>query len=117
MSIVLKMTTGTITKMKAKKWDIWLASVKFEDSPVSKKRPVLIIEEGVCIVVSLKMTSQKPRGGDDYILKEWIQAGLTKETVVRTKKIIHLSESCLIRKLGELQASDAHEVHEMLGIL
>lgn len=40
------------------KWDIWLAKVAFEDEPnIIKNRPVLIIDNTKCLVLSLKITS------------------------------------------------------------
>ena len=43
------------------KWDIWLAKIAFEDaSDVIKKRPVLILDDLKCLVLSLKITSHSP---------------------------------------------------------
>lgn len=93
--------------MTVKKWEIHWAFVKFEDSDEVKRRPVLIINESRAAIVSLKMTGTD-RGDDvrEYRIVEWAEAGLSKSTSVRLDKILHLQESDLDGKIGELQEID-----------
>ena len=69
-------------------YDIFLAKVPFEDIPQEKIRPVLILKENFYLVECLKMTSAKTRFGE-YVLKEWKEAGLDRETTVRITKCLN----------------------------
>ena len=100
--------------MERKKWEIWLAEVKYEESDDMKKRPVLIVGEKDTFIISLKMTSHEKRHDSDYSLKHWQRAGLDKETVVRTSKICRLVESDFIHKLGRISEHDILEIQKIV---
>jgi len=93
--------------MTIKKWEIYWANVKFEDSSEIKRRPVLIINSSNALVVSLKMTSQC-RGDipPEYVVREWQEAGLPKPTYVRHDRVIQLKASDLDEKIGKLTERD-----------
>ena len=101
--------------LKYKRWEVWFAKVKFEDSEEIKKRPVLILNENNGLAISLKMTSQKPRDNSDYALKHWIKAGLDRETVVRTSKLCHLMDIDFDRKLGRISEYDALQIQTIMS--
>ncbi|MDY3982924.1 MAG: hypothetical protein SOY70_02835 [Veillonellaceae bacterium] len=42
-------------------WEIWWVRVKFEDSEECKVRPVIVLEDAVAYIISLKVTSHAPR--------------------------------------------------------
>ena len=100
---------------KCKRWEVWWAYVKYEDSNEIKKRPVLIIGEEYGLVLSLKMTTHKPRNATDYLLKHWKTAGLDRETTVRTDKFCKLRDSELIRKVGRLTSYDMVQIQSMVA--
>ena len=100
--------------MKYKKWEVWFAEVKYEDSDEIKKRPILVIGENKGLIISLKMTSKKARDKLDYPLKHWAKVGLDKETVVRTSKICQLIDSDLIWKIGRLSEYDLIQIQNIL---
>ncbi len=100
------------------KWDIWLAKVAFEDAPdIIKKRPVLILDDMKCLVLSLKITSHSPRGHykDEYQIIEWEKAGLLKPSTLRISKKLLLPKDSFLTKLGELQPIDKKNVINILS--
>jgi hypothetical protein len=100
--------------MKCRKWEVWFAKVKYEDSDVVKKRPVLIIGERVGIILSLKMTSHTARDHTDYPLNHWARAGLERETVVRTAKACYLKDSDLVWRMGRISEHDMLQIQSIL---
>ncbi len=100
------------------KWDIWLAKVAFEDEPnIIKNRPVLIIDNTKCLVLSLKITSHAPRTSykDEYQILEWKEAGLLKPSTIRISKKLLLPRDSFIFRLGELQNLDKNNVISILS--
>lgn len=71
-----------------KKWEIYLAKVRYEDIPGSKVRPVLMLQSGDMVPIDcLKMTGQPPRIGE-YSLKEWRKARLKKTNCSQNRQKI-----------------------------
>lgn len=100
---------------KFRKWDIWWAIVKFEDSNDCKERPVLIYNDAV-YVISFKMTStDRGDGQNEYKIKEWHRAGLEKPTSVRIGKVLKLEEKDLLRKIGRLSPADIMQLELKLA--
>ena len=93
--------------MTIKAWEIWYASVKFEDSDEVKQRPVLVIDPQRNFVMALKMTGMD-RGdeGSEYRVRDWNQAGLSKPTFIRLGKYLKLRQQDFDKKIGELSAQD-----------
>ena len=84
------------------RYEIWSAKVKFEDSSEVKERPVLIWNDQT-FLIAYKMTGTD-RGDnlEEYRIRYWKEAGLTKPTSIRLRKVLKLEKSDLIRKIGEL---------------
>lgn len=100
------------------KWDIWLAKVAFEDEPnLIKNRPVLIMDNTECLVLSLKITSHSPRANfkDEYQILKWKEAGLLKPSTIRISKKLLLPQESFIFRLGELQNIDKNNVINILS--
>lgn len=95
-------------------WDIYLANVPFEDVPQSKVRPVLVIDDTAVIIDCIKMTSKPPRRGE-YVLKDWENAGLHKQTAVRISKRLRLEKARLIKQIGKLQLNDIVEIQKLIS--
>lgn len=99
-------------------WEIWLASVKFEDDPsIVKDRPVLVIDEDHALYISLKMTSNISRANssEEYLVQEWEQSGLRKPTVIRTSHKLELCRRDFKRKIGNLSLKDILNVCDILN--
>lgn len=100
------------------KWDIWLAKVAFEDEPnIIKNRPVLVMDNTDCLVLSLKITSHSPRMNfkDEYQILKWKEAGLLKPSTLRISKKLLLPKESFIFKLGELHNIDKNNVINILS--
>ena len=100
--------------MKYRKWEVWFAKVKYEDSDDVKKRPILITGENKGLIMFLKMISQRARDKSDYPLKHWAKVWLDKETVVRTSKICQLIDSDFVWKMGRLSEYDLIRIQNIL---
>ena len=98
--------------MKCKAWEIWWASVKFEDSGQSVVRPVLVIDTAAMYAVCLKMTSTKRKG--EYAMLDWAKSGLPKETTVRQTKLLRLTESDLKSKIGDISMRDKANIVQLI---
>ena len=84
------------------RYDIWQAKVKFEESDEAKERPVLIWNNQV-LLVAYKMTgTDRGDDQDEYRIRYWKEAGLTKPTSVRLRKVLRLEKGDLLYKIGEL---------------
>ena len=94
-------------------FDLVLAEVSFEDCDETKIRPVLIIDGSTYLVKCLSVTSNTSRP-EDYVIKEWKEAGLKKPSSIRVHKSIELDPSFLSHKIGRLQPIDILEVQKML---
>jgi len=91
--------------MQYKRWEIWLANVKFEDNPnVIKIRPVLVITPQDVFVLAHKMTGTERT--KDYEVKNWQKSGLEKKTFIRVNIELQLRERDLLRKIGTLHPGD-----------
>ncbi|MDD6308784.1 MAG: type II toxin-antitoxin system PemK/MazF family toxin [Clostridia bacterium] len=93
-------------------WEVWAAEVKFEDSPIVKSRPVLILEDKTTYAICLKMTGTSRPG--DYDLKDWAVVGLKKPTTVRIRKILQLYPHDLKYKIGDLSPLDIANIQSMI---
>lgn len=97
-----------------RKWDIYLAKVRYEDIGDYKVRPVLIMKSGDAAPIEcIKMTGQPPRFGE-YTLREWRKAGLRKQTVVRIGKRLRLDTSDIIKYIGRLDLADIIVLDQLL---
>ncbi len=99
--------------MTVKAGELWIAEITFTDGSASKKRPILILWiDGDDLVVAA-VTSSKPRTQTDVVLIDWESCGLRIASTVRLSRLDCLERSLLIKKLGELSASDAKALTEV----
>ena len=78
------------------RYEIWQAKVKFEESDEVKERPVLIWNNHV-FLIAYKMTGTN-RGDDqdEYRVQYWKEAGLSKPTSIRIRKVLKLTKDDLL---------------------
>jgi mRNA interferase MazF len=93
--------------------ELWVAEITFTDGSASKKRPILILWTDGDDVVVAAVTSSKPRTHTDVVLIDWAQSGLRVASTVRLSRLDCLERSLLLKKLGELSASDAQALMEI----
>lgn len=100
-------------------WDVWLASVRYEDTNQVKIRPVVIVKtiKGEQIVLALKVTSHPPREEypGEYVLTEWRYAGLDRESTVRVSKQVKIGRGAFGRRLGALHAVDVVQIKRIMN--
>ena len=100
-----------------KKWDIYLANVRFDDDKSRyKERPVLIIEPSTLLVLSFKITTHEPRRKfrGEYSISNWKAAGLLKPSVVRCSQVIDLSPEDIYGYIGRLSRKDIEELRKLV---
>lgn len=84
------------------RYEIWQARVKFEESDEIKERPVLIWNKQV-FLIAYKMTgTDRGDGQDEYRIRYWKEAGLSKPTSIRLRKVLRLTEDDLLYQIGAL---------------
>lgn len=90
-----------------KRFEIWYANVRFEDSRQIKQRPVLIWNDNAYMVVAYKLTGTD-RGDNEkeFKIEHWQEAGLTKPTTIRMEKLLKLQQSDIIKYIGKLDPRD-----------
>ena len=102
--------------MTIKPWEVWFASVRFEDSPEVKKRPVVVTSSGEIFVLALKVTSHAPRNvWGEYALQQWQAAGLKKPSTVRIEKRLRLEYRDMVHKIGRLHPLDIMAIQRILA--
>lgn len=83
----------------------------------TKKRPVLIINDGLGVdldVLTTRITSTKPRNEYDVALKYWEEAGLKQPSTVRVNKNKPIFKDLLKVKIGSLHPEDLERVFTKL---
>ena len=100
------------------KWEIWLATVYFEDNPTqAKERPVIVIDiTASYIYVAIKVTGTAPRlkYAKEYAIRNWAYAGLRKASTARCSKILRIPRSEMIHYIGTLHPVDIMEIQKIL---
>lgn len=101
-----------------KRYEIWDAHVKFEDSNQVETHPVLIWNESVVITIGYKITSTD-RGDTDeeFRIRYWKESGLDHESSIRLRKQVRLVETDFIRKRGVLDEREQVRLSVRLGQL
>lgn len=87
--------------------DIVLIQLPFTDPNVSKHRPVLVVlDVGDRDIIVMRITSKITRTPFDIEVTDWQQAGLLKQSIVRTHKVNTVDKSLVDRQLGRLTGTD-----------
>lgn len=102
--------------MQIKPWEVWFASVRFEDKDEIKARPVVVTSSGEIYVWALKVTSHSPRNvWGEYPLSQWQAAGLKKPSTVRIGQRIQLEQRDMIHRIGALHPIDIIEIQKIIA--
>ena len=87
-----------------------------------KRRPVLVLSEEVDIISLYPITSQYDRKSKTmraqyFVINDWQQAGLDKQSYVDTIDIVELSRSAIVTPLpiGKLSETDEMRLIEFLA--
>jgi mRNA-degrading endonuclease toxin of MazEF toxin-antitoxin module len=91
--------------------DIWFVDFPFEDDKSqSKERPCIIIDVDTLEVLSIKVTTHKPRDEYDIPIFKWREANLSEPSFARVSKTMAFSKNDFIRKIGELDLIDFRNI-------
>jgi mRNA interferase MazF len=103
--------------------EVWLVNLNpTVGIEISKTRPCVIVNDDAIGILPLKVTVPIADWKDRYAARPWMvclevapENGLTKLSAVDTFQIRSVSETRLIRKLGQLPDSDIQLVSQALA--
>ena len=95
--------------------DILLVPVVFSDGSGHKRRPVVVVyDSGDADLLVSPVTSQLARSPRDVRVTEWQRAGLRLPSIVRLEKLVTVTKSTVIKKMGQLAPADWKEMKAVL---
>ncbi len=99
-----------------KRWDVWWANFKYQESDIFKDRPVIILEENNLTVLSIKLTTKEPREYDplDYKIQFWEEANLRKPSTARISKVAVVSKMSFRKYIGRLVLKDILQIQNLI---
>ena len=98
------------------KGEVWFVEFPLEEDPsITINRPVIVLDEKLLGVLSVKITKHSPRSADPYDvpLIYWQNAHLKFASTARISKITLLAKDSFIFKIGDLEAEDLKRVEDM----
>ena len=100
------------------KGEVWFVEFPLEeDESKSINRPVVVLDENILGVLSVKITKHKARKEDPYDtpIIYWEEAGLRLASTARVSKVTLLTKDSFIFKIGDLHHEDLKKIEEMDG--
>jgi len=96
--------------------EVVLIRMDFHQRAGGKVRPaVVLLDSGDEDFIAAPVTSQ-PRDTDfDVALQQWREAGLNVASTIRVHKLTVLAKDDIVRRVGELTATDRTALAEVLG--
>lgn len=98
------------------KGEVWFVEFPLEEDPAkSLNRPVVVLDENLLGVLSVKITKHKARREDSYDVPilYWEESGLRLASTARGSKIVLLAKDSFIFKIGELHKDDLNRIEKM----
>lgn len=98
------------------KGEVWFVEFPLEeDSTRILNRPVVVLDENLLGVLSVKITKHKVRKEDTYDtpIIYWEEAGLRLASTARVSKVTLLTKDSFIFKIGDLHQDDLNRIEEM----
>lgn len=98
------------------KGEVWFVEFPLEEDPNRiLNRPVVVLDENILGVLSVKITKHKVRTEDPYDLPiiYWEDANLRLASTARVSKVTLLSKDSFIFKIGDLHNDDLRRIEEM----
>ena len=83
-----------------------------EDKTQIINRPVVVLDENILGVLSVKITKHQPRATDPYDIPilYWEEAGLRLASTARVSKVMLLSKDSFIFQIGNLCEEDIERI-------
>lgn len=98
------------------KGEVWFVEFPLEEDPTKiLNRPVVVLDENLLGVLSVKITKHKVRNEDPYDIPiiYWEEANLRLASTARVSKVILLTKDSFIFKIGNLHADDLNRIEKM----
>lgn len=98
------------------KGEVWFVEIPLEeDESKSINRPVVVLDENILGVLSVKITKHKVRKEDPYDTPViyWDKAGLRLASTARVSKVTLLTKDSFIFKIGNLHSDDLKRIEDM----
>lgn len=94
MALSCSLPTGT-TKMSERTpqpWEIWHARFDFSEGKGYKYRPVIVVDVGSdgSLVMMVTSATNKLSLAHDYLIRDWREAGLQKESIARADRLAEI---------------------------
>ena len=99
-----------------RKGEVWFVEFPLEeDASRIINRPVIVLDENVLGVLSVKITKHKVREEDPYDIPiiYWSEAGLRFASTARVSKVTVLNKDSFIFKIGNLHNDDMDRIEAM----
>lgn len=98
------------------KGEVWFVEFPLEEDETKiLNRPVVVLDENILGVLSVKITKHKARVADPYDtpIIYWEDANLRLASTARVSKVTLLSKDSFIFKIGDLHPDDLSRIEEM----
>ena len=98
------------------KGEVWFVEFPLEeDNRKTINRPVIVLDENILGVLSVKITKHSPRNEDPYDMPilYWQEANLRLSSTARVSKVTLLNQESFIFKIGELHKDDLIRIENM----
>lgn len=98
------------------KGEVWFVEFPLEEEPErTLNRPVIVLDENLLGVLSVKITKHKARKEDPYDIPiiYWENANLRLASTARVSKVTLLNKESFIFKIGDLHKEDMQRVEDM----
>ncbi len=101
------------------KGEVWFVEFPLEEEPTRfLNRPVVVLDENLLGVLSVKITKHKARKEDPYDIPiiYWEEANLRLASTARVSKVMLLTKDSFIFKIGDLHKDDLDRIERMYKI-
>lgn len=98
------------------KGEVWFVEFPLEEEPSRiLNRPVIVLDENLLGVLSVKITKHKVRQDDPYDtpIIYWQEANLRLASTARVSKVTLLSKDSFIFKIGDLHPDDLKQIEDV----
>ncbi len=106
--------------MTYKQFDVVVVPFPFTDSSATKKRPALIVSDAAAFnrvtkknVMAMITTASHSPWAKDIPITDLASAGLKAKSIIRMK-LFTLDDALVLKKIGQLAASDRHSTKTTL---
>lgn len=99
-----------------KRGEVWFVEFPMEEDETKIiNRPVIVLDENILGVLSVKITKHKPRVNDRYDVPiiYWEDANLRLASTARVSKVMLLPKDSFIFKIGELVPEDLENIENV----